>query len=133
MIDSHCHLTDPRLAEQLDMVLERAAAAGVERMITIGTDIDDAIKCIELCRSLENVRCAIGVHPNHCGRVPEEDLPRLRELQSVRSVIALGEMGLDYHHQYAPRERQREVLEFQPPTGDGTETGSRHSLPGGDR
>ncbi|HSZ56139.1 MAG TPA: TatD family hydrolase [Tepidisphaeraceae bacterium] len=113
MIDSHCHLTDPRLAEQLDMVLERAAAAGVERMITIGTDIDDAIKCIELCRSLENVRCAIGVHPNHCGQVPEEDLPRLRELQSDRSVIALGEMGLDYHHHFAPPDRQKEVFEFQ--------------------
>lgn len=113
MIDSHCHLTDPRLAEQLDMVLERAGAAGVGRMITIGTDIDDAIKCIELCRSLENVRCAIGVHPNYCGQVPEEDLPRLRELQTDSSVIALGEMGLDYHHEFAPRDRQRSVFEFQ--------------------
>ena len=113
MIDSHCHLTDPRLAEQLDMVLERAAAAGVERMITIGTDIVDAIKCIELCRAMENVRCAIGVHPNYCGHVPEEDLPRLRELQSDRSVIALGEMGLDYFHHFAPPDRQKEVFEFQ--------------------
>lgn len=113
MIDSHCHLTDPRLAGQLDMVLERATAAGVGRMITIGTDIDDAIKCIELCRSLENVRCAIGVHPNHCGNVPEDDLPRLRGLQSDSSVIALGEMGLDYYHEFAPRDRQHEVFEFQ--------------------
>src|SRR5258708_4233536 len=60
MIDSHCHLTDPRLAEQIDAVLLRAATAGVRRMITIGTDIDDAIKCLELCRAVPNVRCAIG-------------------------------------------------------------------------
>ena len=113
MIDTHCHLTDPRLAEQLDMVLERTAAAGVSRIITIGTDIDDDINCIELCRALPTVRCAIGVHPNYCGHVAPEDLPQLRHLQADPSVVALGEMGLDYHHNFAPRARQREVFEFQ--------------------
>lgn len=113
MIDSHCHLTDPRLAEQLDSVLERAASAGVRRMITIGTDLDDALKAIELCRAIDNVRCAVGIHPNHCGHVPVEDLPQLRQLQSDPSVVALGEMGLDYHWDYAPRDRQRHVFEFQ--------------------
>jgi TatD DNase family protein len=113
MIDTHCHLTDPRLAEQLDSVLERAAAAGVSRMVTIGTDLDDAMRCIELCRAIPNVRCAIGVHPNHSGDVPIEDLPRLRQLQSDPSVVALGEMGLDYHHHFAPVERQRSVFEYQ--------------------
>lgn len=113
MIDTHCHLTDPRLAEQLDLVLERAARAGVSRMVTIGTDVDDAMRCIELCRAIPNVRCAIGVHPNHCGQVAIEDLPRLRQLQSDPSVMALGEMGLDYHHHFAPIERQRNVFQFQ--------------------
>jgi len=113
MIDTHCHLTDPRLAQQIDGVLKRAAAAGVRKMITIGTDLDDAMRCIELCRSESNVRCAIGVHPNHAGEVPIEDLPRLRQLESDASVVALGEMGLDYFHKFAPRERQRSVFEFQ--------------------
>jgi TatD DNase family protein len=113
MIDSHCHLTDPRLAEQLDSVLKRAKAAGVRRMVTIGTDLDDAMRCIELCRAISNVRCAIGVHPNHCGQVPIEDLPQLRQLQFDPSVVALGEMGLDYHHNFAPRDRQRNVFIFQ--------------------
>jgi TatD DNase family protein len=113
MIDTHCHLTDPRLAEQIHGVLQRAAAAGVRRMVTIGTDLDDAIRCIELCRALDNVRCAIGVHPNHAAEVPIEDLPRLRQLQFDPSVVALGEMGLDYHHQFTPRDRQRNVFEFQ--------------------
>jgi TatD DNase family protein len=113
VIDSHCHLTDPRLAEQLDSVLERAASAGVRRMITIGTDLDDALNAIELCRAIGNVRCAVGIHPNHCGHVPVEDLPQLRQLQSDPSVVALGEMGLDYHWDYVPRDRQRHVFEFQ--------------------
>ena len=113
MIDSHCHLTDPRLAEQLDVVLERAASAGVRRMITIGTDIDDALKCIELCLALDNVRCAIGIHPNYCHEVPEEDLTRLEHLQADPAVLALGEMGLDYFHHFAPRPRQHAFFEFQ--------------------
>lgn len=113
MIDSHCHLTDARLAEQLDSVLERAASAGVRRMITIGTDLDDALNAIELCRAIDNVRCAVGIHPNHCGNVPIEDLPQLRQLQSDASVVALGETGLDYHWDDAPRNRQRHVFEFQ--------------------
>lgn len=113
MIDTHCHLTDPRLEEQLDSVLHRASAAGVSRMVTIGTDLDDAMKCVELCRAIPNVRCAIGVHPSHCGHVRIEDLPQLRQLQADASVVALGEMGLDYHHDFAPRDRQKNVFEFQ--------------------
>ena len=95
------------------MVLERAVAAGVSRMVTIGTDLDDALNCIELCRAIPNVRCAIGIHPNHCGHVPIEDLPQLRHLQADPTVVALGEMGLDYHHDFAPRDRQKNVFEFQ--------------------
>jgi TatD DNase family protein len=113
MIDTHCHLTDPRLEEQFDSVLHRASAAGVSRMVTIGTDLDDALNCIELCRAIPNVRCAIGVHPNYCGHVRAEDLPQIRHLQADPTVVALGEMGLDYHHDFAPRDRQKNVFEFQ--------------------
>jgi TatD DNase family protein len=113
MIDTHCHLTDPRLAEQLHEVLARAAAAGVSRLITIGTDIDDDLKAIELCRAVPNVRCAVGIHPNYCGHAREENLPQLRTLQADPGVLALGEMGLDYHHQYSPRDRQRHFFEYQ--------------------
>ena len=113
MIDSHCHLTDPRLQSQLAGVLARAASAGIERMITIGTSIADDEAAIALCRTLPNVRCAIGVHPNYTHEADLKDLPRLRELQSDPAVVALGEMGLDYFHKYAPRERQRQFFEAQ--------------------
>lgn len=113
MIDSHCHLTDPRLQSQLDDVLARAAAAGVSRMITIGTTIEDDQAVVALCRTLSNVRCAVGIHPNYSHEADLSDVPRLRELQSDPSVIALGEMGLDYFHKYAPRERQLRFFEAQ--------------------
>jgi len=113
MIDTHCHLTDPRLFEQLDTVLQRAATAGVNRIITIGTSIDDAQRCLDLCRGRSNVRCAMGVHPNYSHEVEPSELPRLRELQSDPSVLALGEMGLDYHYDFSPRARQHATFEFQ--------------------
>jgi TatD DNase family protein len=113
MIDSHCHLTDPRLHAQLADVLARAAAAGVTRMITIGTDRADDEAAISLCRTLPHVRCAIGVHPNYTHEADPADLPRLRELQADPSVVALGEMGLDYFHKFAPRQRQLQFFEPQ--------------------
>src|SRR5687767_10960596 len=113
MIDSHCHLTDPRLSSQMDDVLARAHAAGVTRMITIGTNPADAARAIELCRARPGVRCAIGVHPNYCHEVDESDLPRIREMQADPSVAALGEMGLDYHYNFADRARQRRFFERQ--------------------
>ena len=113
MIDTHCHLTDPRLHAQLDDVLARASAAGVTRMITIGTSLDDAQKCLALCMDHANVRCAIGVHPNYSRDVEMADLNQLRGLQSNPAVLALGEMGLDYHYEFSPREKQHAVFEFQ--------------------
>lgn len=113
MIDSHCHLTDPRLHSQLAGVLTRAAAAGVSGMITIGTDLADDQAAIALCQKLPNVRCAIGVHPNYTHEADLNDLPRLRELQADPSVVALGEMGLDYHHNFSPRQRQLAFFEPQ--------------------
>lgn len=110
MIDSHCHLTDPRLHEQLPAVLDRAAAAGVERIITVGTDIDDDRRCVELCRHWPRVRCAIGIHPNYVLRAKLEDVEALRDLQEDESVLAMGEMGLDYHYGQETKALQREFF-----------------------
>src|SRR5689334_10634139 len=113
MIDSHCHLTDPRLLEQLDAVLSRAAQAGVDRMISIGTNIGDDGAVIALCRGRANLRCVIGIHPNYCHEAKIEDVATLRELQRDPSVAALGEMGLDYFHKFADRTTQVRFFEAQ--------------------
>ena len=113
MIDSHCHLTDPRLREQLDDVLRRAGEAAVSRMITIGTDIGDDREAIALCRGRDNLRCSIGIHPNYCHEARPDDVAALRELQADSSVVALGEMGLDYHYDFADRATQRRYFEAQ--------------------
>src|SRR5689334_483886 len=113
MIDSHCHLTDPRLRSQLDDVLRRANESNVTRMITIGTNVADARVAIDLCRGRDNLRCAIGIHPNYCQDARLADIETIRQLQSGSSVIALGEMGLDYHYDFADRARQRQFFDAQ--------------------
>lgn len=113
MIDTHCHLTDPRLCSQLDAVLSRAAKAGVDRMIAISTSVGDAVDCVALCQGRENLCCSVGVHPNYVG---EEDLaavPQLRGLQASPSVVAIGEIGLDYHYGRELRDRQFQFFEMQ--------------------
>lgn len=113
MIDTHCHLTDPRLYDQLQAVLDRAHTAGVDGMITIGTGIADAELAIRLCREHPAVHCCIGIHPNYVHQADLPDVERLGALQRDPSVLGLGEMGLDYHYNFAPRDRQRLFFEAQ--------------------
>lgn len=131
MIDSHCHLTDPRLQSQLTDVLHRAAGAGVARMITIGTSLADARAAIAICHDHENVRCAIGIHPNYCGEANIEDVNAIVELQNDPAVVALGEMGLDYHYDFSDRARQREFFSSTA-SRPAAESPGRHSQSRGD-
>ncbi|MGH7215223.1 MAG: TatD family hydrolase, partial [Tepidisphaeraceae bacterium] len=98
---------------QLDDVLARARAAGVSRMITIGTDLVDDGAAVATCRGRDELRCAVGIHPNHAHAFDLADLPKLRALQADASVVALGEMGLDYHYDFTPRDHQRAVFMAQ--------------------
>jgi len=113
MIDTHCHLTDQRLGQQLPAVLQRAAAAGVEHMLTIATSIDDSERCVELCRDLPQVRCTVGIHPSEADGRSLTQVPRLADLQKSPAVVAMGEMGLDYHYEFVPRTSQLAVFEAQ--------------------
>ena len=113
MIDSHCHLTDPRLRAQLDAVVARAQAAGVQRMITIATDVANARECVAVCQGRPELRCAVGVHPHEASGMPADGIVALRQIQDDPSVVAIGEIGLDYHYDFSPRDRQRAVFEAQ--------------------
>jgi TatD DNase family protein len=113
MIDTHCHLTDPRILAQLPGVLRRCAEAGVDRLVSIGTDLEDDRATIELCRRLPNARCAIGIHPNYSAAAKVEDVEQLRAMAAEPGVFALGEMGLDYHYDRAPVDHQRAIFVAQ--------------------
>jgi TatD DNase family protein len=111
-IDSHCHLDDERFAGDLEAVLDRAAAAGVTRILTIGTgdgppEVDRAVR---LAERYPQVYASIGVHPHNAAKVTSQTYEDLRVLSAHAKVIAFGEIGLDYHYDFSPREIQREVF-----------------------
>lgn len=111
-VDSHCHLDDKRFAEDLDAVLERAEVAGVGRILTIGTgdgppEIDRAVKIAE---RYPQIYASVGVHPHDAAKVTPQTYADLRALAKHAKVIAFGEIGLDYHYDFSPREVQKEVF-----------------------
>src|SRR5215213_6647363 len=115
MIDTHCHLTDENLLRQLPEVLERAAAAGVNEMITVATDVDDSRACVGLCRDHPQVRCTVGIHPNYAYTATAGGVARLEEFLTAigNGVVAMGEMGIDYFHKHTPRDHQHAVFRAQ--------------------
>jgi TatD DNase family protein len=111
LIDSHCHLTYPGLVENVPAVLERAAAAGVERFVTIGTHPSDHVAALAVARAHDPVFAALGVHPHHAAEVPVDFAATLENaLTNHPKVVALGECGLDYHYDFSPRPRQHQVF-----------------------
>lgn len=113
MIDTHCHLTFPELHGQLDAVLRGAAEAGIDRMITIGTTPDDALRAASIAEAHPAVHFAVGIHPHYSPKVAPEDRTRLVEIARHPRCVAVGEMGVDYRYDDPPRAVQHEVFAAQ--------------------
>ncbi len=112
LIDSHCHLDHEQFNGDRDAVIERALAAGVERMLAIGTgdgppDLEVATR---LADRYPSIYASVGVHPHEAHKASSETYLRLSELLCHPKVVALGEIGLDYHYDHSPRDVQRDVF-----------------------
>ena len=96
--DTHAHLDYPDYAADLPQVIERAQAAGITRMISIGTDLASSERAVALSERFECVFAVVGWHPSNALEAPEDLRPELRRLAAHPRVVAIGETGLDYHH-----------------------------------
>jgi TatD DNase family protein len=103
MIDTHAHLD---AFEDARGVLDRARRAGVDRVVTVGTDIASCRQALALCEEEPGVYAALGLHPHEAGSVGERELEELRALLAHPRAVAVGEAGLDYYRDLAPRDRQ---------------------------
>jgi TatD DNase family protein len=108
LIDTHAHLDFPEYEKDLDGVIERADAAGVTRIITIGTSLEGSAGAVALAEKYPQVFAVVGVHPSSAGEGPEEIMDPLRELARHPRVVAIGETGLDYHR--LPSQTQTGIL-----------------------
>lgn len=97
LTDTHAHLDYADFADDFEDVLARAHAAGVTRMITIGTSVESSRHAVELAEKYDSIFAVIGVHPTGAEEAPEDVITPLRELAQSQRVVAIGETGLDYH------------------------------------
>ncbi|AVX04643.1 D-aminoacyl-tRNA deacylase [Maritalea myrionectae] len=106
LVDSHCHLDFDALQADIDGVMQRAREAGVERMVTISTRVKkfDTIKAI--AEAYPHVFCSVGTHPHNADEELDISVEQLVELSAYEKCVAIGEAGLDYFYDNAPREAQ---------------------------
>jgi TatD DNase family protein len=111
VIDTHAHLD--ACDAPTDELLARAHAAGVDRVITIGSGIDSCRAALGLAERHEGVFAALGIHPHQAGGSEADRLAELRVLLRHERAVAVGEAGLDFYRDWAPRDRQRELFRAQ--------------------
>ena len=112
LFDTHCHLNHPNFDDDRDAVRQRACEAGVTRLLCIGYDLDSSRSAVSLT-AWEELRAAIGIHPEAADEWSVETASALRTLFGSGRVAAYGEIGLDYHWDTIPRLRQQEVFQAQ--------------------
>ena len=106
LVDSHCHLDFPDFAPERDAVVARALAAGVGRMVTISTRVRRFAEVRAVAEAYEAVYCSVGTHPHNAAEEPDVTADELVRLSAHPKVVAIGEAGLDYIYDHAPREAQ---------------------------
>ena len=106
LVDSHCHLDFPDFAEDRDAIFERAKAVGVGLMITISTRVRRFDEIRSLAEEHDNVFCSVGTHPHQVAEEPDVTTEQLVALSQHPKVVAIGEAGLDYFYDTAPRDAQ---------------------------
>jgi len=113
LIDTHCHLAHGRLRQNLDDVLQRARAAGVVACICAAGNLHEARTALGLARTHEGVYFTAGVHPHDAKDAGEGYLEALAQLCAEGRNVAVGEIGLDYHYDFSPRDVQQRVFAEQ--------------------
>ena len=111
VIDTHAHLD--ACADRPSALIRRARSAGVDRIVTVGTGIESSQVALELAELHEEVFAALGIDPHQAGDAEAGRVDELRELLQHEQAVAVGETGLDYFRDRAPRDRQRKLFEAQ--------------------
>ncbi len=113
LIDSHCHLTLEDFQKDLDEVILRAEESGIGKIIVPGLDLQTSQYAIELAERYGSVYAAVGTHPQDSKSYNNNQMDQFEKLMDHEKVVAIGEIGLDYYWDYAPRDTQKQVfMEF---------------------
>jgi TatD DNase family protein len=108
--DTHTHLFDKDFKPDLSRVIDRAHQAGVQWMIIPATDVKTSREAVQIAEQFEGVYAAVGVHPHEASKVSGEYLAEIERLSFHPKVVAIGEIGLDYHYDFSPRDVQQTMF-----------------------
>lgn len=113
IVDTHAHLGDERFSEDLTDVLERARAAGIVRVINPGSDLESSRAAVALAERYDWIYAAVGFHPHSASEADDAGMAEIARLARHPKVVAVGEIGLDYHYDFSPRDVQKRVFRDQ--------------------
>lgn len=112
-VDSHAHLTSDQFKEDREQVIRRAIDAGMKYIVNPGTDLDDSRRAVELAEKHPEVYACVGFHPHDAKKADDTSLRAIEELSNHPKVVAIGEIGLDFHYDFSPRDIQAEIFKAQ--------------------
>lgn len=110
LFDSHCHLDDEQFEGDREQIIAALPEQGMRHCVTVGSDLASSQRCIALAAQYSFIYAAAGVHPHVAEKAPVDYLAHLDTLLRRPKVVALGEIGLDYHYDFSPRDKQKEIL-----------------------
>ena len=113
LIDSHAHLEMREFDSDREEVIKRAREAGVDFIITVGTNLALSRKAVSLAQGYENIYATIGIHPHDAAKTDKNTCESLKELARRQKIVAYGEIGLDFFRNTSPPEKQIEVFGLQ--------------------
>jgi TatD DNase family protein len=108
LVDSHCHLDFPEFQQELDAVVNRARGAGLDRMVTISTRVKRHTQVLAIAERFPDVFCSVGTHPHNAHEELDIGADDLLRIADNPRVVAIGEVGLDYHYDNSPRDAQEQ-------------------------
>ncbi len=108
IFDTHTHYNDRHFDEDREQVLESLPGAGVGKLVNVSADWDSLEETVELTEKYPFIYGAVGIHPDHVNELDEDRLEIIRELSRKEKILAIGEIGLDYHWMVSPKEVQKE-------------------------
>ncbi|MYC01757.1 MAG: TatD family deoxyribonuclease [Chloroflexi bacterium] len=113
LFDTHAHLHDPWIGDDLPEVMDRASEAGIERIVTIGCSLEDSRNALAVAEQYDNVRATLGVHPHDAKDWDDETAAEFRRMADNPKVVAIGEIGLDFYRNLSPHADQYNAFEAQ--------------------
>ena len=113
LIDTHAHISYKDYSDRIDEVIQAAEDNGVEKIISIGVDLPSSEECLKLAEKYPSVFATCGIHPHEAGKAPKRYLYELEAFIQHPKMVAVGEIGLDYHYDFSDRKIQRRVYHEQ--------------------